>query len=45
MDHLVPKLSGTGYAVRAVLQISKIDTLKLVYFACFHSLMKCGVIY
>jgi hypothetical protein len=34
-NQLVPKLSGACYAVRAMLHISNIDTLKAVYFAYF----------
>jgi hypothetical protein len=44
IDQLVPKLSGACYAVRSMLHISNIDTLKSIYFAYFHFLMKYGII-
>jgi hypothetical protein len=44
IDRLVPKLSGAHYADRSMLLISNTDTLKTIYFAYFHSLMKYGII-
>jgi hypothetical protein len=41
---LVHKLSGACYAVRSMLHISNTDVLKWIYFACFHSIMKSGII-
>jgi hypothetical protein len=32
VDQLVPKSSGSCYAVRALLHVSNIDTLKLIHF-------------
>jgi hypothetical protein len=45
IDHIVPKLSGACYAVRSVFHIVSIDTLKSIYFAYFHSVMKYGIIF
>jgi hypothetical protein len=45
MDQLVPKLSGAYYAVGSTLHFSNTDTLKSIYFAYFHSLMKYGIIF
>jgi hypothetical protein len=45
IDQLVPKLSGACYAVRSLLHISNTDTIKSIYFAYFHSLMKYGIIF
>jgi hypothetical protein len=45
VDQLVPKLSEACYAVRSLSHISNIDTLKSIYFAYFHSLMKYGIIF
>jgi hypothetical protein len=45
IDQLVLKLSGACYAVRSLLHVSNIDTLKLIYFTYFHSLMKYGIIF
>jgi hypothetical protein len=45
VNQLVPKLSGACYAVRSLSNISNIDTLKLIYVAYFHSLMKYVIIF
>jgi hypothetical protein len=45
IDQLIPKLSGACYAVRLLLLISNTDTLKSIYYAYFHSLMKYGIIF
>jgi hypothetical protein len=37
IDQLIPKLSGTCFAVRFISHISNIDTLISVYFAYFWS--------
>jgi hypothetical protein len=44
IEKLIPKLTGTCYAVRSMLHVSKTDTLKTVYFAYFHSMMKYVII-
>jgi hypothetical protein len=44
-DKLMPKLSEACYVVRSMLHVSKTDTLKSVYFAYFHSIMKYGIIF
>jgi hypothetical protein len=45
IDQLVPELSGACYAVTSLSHISNVDTLKLIYFAYFHSLMKYRIIF
>jgi hypothetical protein len=45
IDKLIPKLSAACYAVRFMLHVSNTDTLKSVYFAYFHSIMKYGIIF
>jgi hypothetical protein len=45
IDQLITKLIGVCYAVRSLLHISNTDTLKSIYFAYFHSLMKDGIIF
>jgi hypothetical protein len=45
IDKLIPKLSGACYAVRSMLHVSNTDTVKSVYFANFHSVMKYGIIF
>jgi hypothetical protein len=45
IDKLIPTLSGACYAVRSMLHVSNTDTLKSVYFAYFHSVMKYGIVF
>jgi hypothetical protein len=42
---MILKLNGACYTVRLVFHIVKIDTLKSIYFAYFHSIMKNGIIF
>jgi hypothetical protein len=44
IDKLIPKISGACYAVRSMCHISNTDTLKSIYFAYFHLIMKYGII-
>jgi hypothetical protein len=44
-ERIVPKLSSACFAMRTVTPLMKTDTLKLVYFAYFHSIMSYGVIF
>ena len=41
---MIPKLSGTCYAVRLMVHISNINILKSIYYAYFHSVIKYGII-
>jgi hypothetical protein len=43
-DKLIPSLCGACNVVRSMCYISKVDTIKSVYFAYFHSIMKYGII-
>jgi hypothetical protein len=45
VDQLVSELSWACYAVRSLSHVNNIDTLKLIYFAYFHSLMKYRIIF
>jgi hypothetical protein len=45
INWLIPKLSGACYAVRSLLHISNTDTLKSIYYAYCHSLMKYWIIF
>jgi hypothetical protein len=38
-------LSGACYAVRSMLHVNNTDTLKSVYFAYFHSVIKYRIIF
>jgi hypothetical protein len=42
---MTPKLSKACYAVRLMSHISRIDTLKSIYFAYFHSIMEYGILF
>jgi hypothetical protein len=44
-DQMIPMLSGACYAVRSMFHSSNTDTLKSIYFARFHSIMKYGIIF
>jgi hypothetical protein len=47
-NHIVkiqPKMSSSCYAVTSMYYFSSLTTLKTVYFAYFHSVMKYGVIF
>jgi len=37
---MIPKLSGLCYVVRLMVHISNINTLKSIYYAQFHSVIK-----
>jgi hypothetical protein len=40
---MIPKFSGAFYAVRSMVHISNINTLKSVYYAYFHSVILHGI--
>ena len=44
-EQIIPTLSAACYAVRSMVHISNIDTLKSIYYAHFHSVIKCGIIF
>jgi hypothetical protein len=45
IECIIPKLSSAYFAMRTVTPQLKVDTLKLVYFAYFHSIMSYGIIF
>jgi hypothetical protein len=45
IEYIIPKLSSACFAMRTVKPLLNVDTLKLVYFAYFHSVMSYGVIF
>jgi hypothetical protein len=45
IELMLPKLSRACYAVRSLSLISSTDTFKSIYFAYFHSIMKCGFMF
>jgi hypothetical protein len=42
---IIPKLSRACYAVRAMYPFSSLNTLKMIYFAYFHSIVNYGIIF
>jgi hypothetical protein len=45
IEYIISKLSSACFAMRTVTSLMKIGSLKLVYFAYFHSMMSYGVIF
>jgi len=43
IEEMNPQLSGACYAIRAMVYTSNIDTLKSIYCAYFHSILKYGI--
>jgi hypothetical protein len=44
-EYIIPKLRSICFAMRTVTPLLKTDTLKLIYFAYFYSIMSYGVIF
>ena len=42
---LVPKLSAATFAMRVVQPFLSLDSLKLIYFSYFHSILTYGIIF
>jgi hypothetical protein len=42
---MIPKLSTAYYAIRSMSHISSNGSVKSIYFAYFHSIMKYGIIF
>jgi hypothetical protein len=45
IEQMIPKLSSACYAVRSMFHFSTKDSLRMIYFAYFHSIMKYGIIF
>ena len=45
IEKMIPNLCGACYAITSMVQISNINTLKSIYYAYFHSIMKYGIIF
>jgi hypothetical protein len=45
INQLVPEQKGARYAAGIILHVSNTDSIRSVYFAYFHSLMKYGIIF
>ena len=44
-EEMIPKLSGTCYAIRLMTRISNINTLKSIYYAYFHFIIKYRIVF
>jgi hypothetical protein len=42
---MITKLSGACYAIRSMFHVINIVTLKYIYFAYFHCIIKYGIIF
>jgi hypothetical protein len=42
---ILPKLSRACYAVKAMHPFSSLNTLKMIYFAYFHTIIQYGIIF
>jgi len=45
IDTIIPKLSFTCFAIEAVRPFLFQESLKRVYYSCFHSIMTYGIIF
>jgi hypothetical protein len=45
IEQVIPKVSTACYAVRSMFHFSTKDSLRMIYFAYFHSIMKYGIIF
>jgi len=45
IEEMIPKLSEACYAVRSMVHISNINTLKSIFYAYFHCIIKYGIIF
>jgi hypothetical protein len=45
IKYIIPKLSSACFAMRTVVPLMTTNTLKLVYFAYFHSVLSYGLIF
>jgi hypothetical protein len=45
IEQIIPRLSSACYAIRSMFHFSNMDTLKMIYFAYFHSILKYGIMF
>jgi hypothetical protein len=45
IDYVINKISNACYALRNIKHYIPLDTLKLIYFAHIHSILKYGIIF
>ena len=44
-DQILPKLSTAGFVIRQLFYVLKLKTLRMAYFAYFHSVIRYGIIF
>jgi hypothetical protein len=44
-EQIIPRLSSACYTIRSMFHFSNMDTLKMIYFAYFHSILKYGIMF
>jgi hypothetical protein len=45
VEHNLPKLSSAIFVIRSLSYFMSLETLRMVYFSCFHSIIKYGIIF
>jgi hypothetical protein len=45
IDAIAPKLSSAGFALRIIKPLLSLESLRMVYFSYFHSIMTYGIIF
>ena len=45
INYIIPKLSSACYVMRTVKAHVSFNTLKIIYYSYFHSIMNCGLIF
>ena len=45
IKEMIPELSGACYGIRSVAHINNVDSVKSIYYAKFHSVIKYGIIF
>jgi hypothetical protein len=44
-EQIIPRMSSACYTIRSMFHFSNMDTLKMIYFAYFHSILKYGIMF
>ena len=45
VEQILPKLSAACFSIRSLIHTLNLDSLGMVYFACFHSALQYGIIF
>ena len=45
IDHILPKFSTAGFVIRQLFYVLNLETLRMAYFAYFHSIIRYGIIF